>query len=174
VEVNVIERRLIMWRGMLGGIGMGLMLALSAGAQETATEEMPWFDVEHCAFCKNMAEQEGLLEATQCETHKISDGMIMVSLFPDEFKEASRRANEAMQQTASQLQSGQPLPVCGFCQQIGSMMAQGVTIQKIVGDHCELSLFTSHDPTVVKTIHAFADRVIKEIAAMPKRHAPAR
>lgn len=146
-----------------------LFLSASVHAQAPAGKEIPWFDTKQCAFCKNFAEPEGLAETTACETFKIDNGMLMVAFVPDHLQEAMKKANEGIQDTVKELESGKLVPMCGFCMQIGMLMQKGVKMQKVGGGHSEVSLFTSEDPETVKLIHTFADRVIKETAAMKAR-----
>ena len=44
-------------------------------AQEKKSNEKPWMDLEHCAFCKNMSSQPGLMEHMKCDTIKESKAM---------------------------------------------------------------------------------------------------
>jgi hypothetical protein len=138
-------------------------------AQETRTSEMPWFDMEHCAFCKNMAGMEDRMADMMCDTHKIDNGMMMVAFVPDDLKAAMRKADQAMMDTVKRLEAGEQLAMCGFCQQIGMLMSKGVKMQKLVGEHGEVTLFTTDDPELVKVVHEFADRTIKETKAHHER-----
>jgi hypothetical protein len=46
------------------------------------------------------------------------------------------------------------------------LMGQGVKMEKLAGEHCNVTFFTSADPNVVKTIHAFADQTIEKSKAL--------
>lgn len=138
-----------------------LMVASPLLAQQHSSE-MPWFDMKNCAFCKNMAAMEDHMAEMACDTHKIENGMMMVSFVPENLRDEMRKADQAMVETAKRMEAGERLAMCGFCQQIGMLMSKGAKMQKFVGEHGQVTLFTSGDPEVVKTIHSFADRVIEE------------
>ena len=140
-------------------VALGLMSTFLS-AQDTS--EKPWFDLENCAFCKNMSSQPGLMESIKCDTIKLDNGMMMVSFIPDELKEAMSKANKGMEATVKQLEAGKQLPLCGFCECFGNLLMQGTKLQKKHGDNSEVTLLTSDDPEIIKQIHTMADRVNKE------------
>ena len=135
------------------------------GQGKKATEK-PWMDLEHCAFCKNMSSQPGLMEHMKCDTIKTENGMLTVAIVPENMREALNKANAAMEVTAKEMQSGKKLQTCGFCDAIGMAMAKGAVVQHLAGEFSNVSVFTSTDPEVVKLIHDMADRTIKETKAM--------
>ncbi len=141
-----------------------LSLCFSAAlfGQEKANVKTPWMDLEHCAFCKNMSSQPGLIQHVRFDFIKIPNGMITVAFVPDNLKEAMKKANEGMQVTVKEMQSGKQLTTCAFCDAIGMVMAKGAKVEKFQGESSEVSLFTSTDAEVVKSIHAIADRTNEE------------
>jgi hypothetical protein len=139
-------------------------LFTTINAQQTT--DKPWFDLENCAFCKNMSSQPGLMENMQCDTIKIENGMLMISIIPEEFKEAMAKANKGMEATVRQLESGKQLPLCGFCECFGNLMMRGTKLEKKQGEHSEVTMLTSNDPEIVQQIHAMADRVHQEQIAL--------
>jgi cytochrome c553 len=158
-----------MYRAHSAGVFLIAILATSASAQVHSGSEIPWFDMKQCAFCKNMAPLESRMAEISCDTHKVDNGMIMVSFVPEDLKDDMEQSHEKMMETAKQLESGKQLAMCGFCHQIGMLMSQGVKMQRLAGDHGEITLFTSEDPEMVKKIHEFADRTIRETKAQLER-----
>jgi hypothetical protein len=141
------------------------VLALSApvlAQDKSAGDEKPWFDLTNCAMCKHMAAQPGLMEAMKWEVHKLDNGMLMVAVIPENMKPAMEKAHEAMEATVQELTAGKELPLCGFCESYGALIARGVKLQEFHGDLGEVSLMTSDDPEVVKDIHKLADRTVAE------------
>ena len=146
----------------LASVWFVFMFTASLSAQNRPATEMPWFDMQHCAFCKNMVHLEDRMTELCCDTHKIDNGMIMVSFVPEDLRDDMRKAEQAMTDTVKRLEAGEQLAMCGFCQQIGRLMSKGAKMEKLVGEHGEVTLFTSDDPELVKVIHEFADRTIEE------------
>ena len=139
----------------------------AARAQEKATQEKtvtakPWFDLEHCAMCKHLGAQEGLMDAMKWEVHKIDNGMMMVAHVPKNMMEKMKKAEEAMQAAVKELASGKNLEMCGFCECYGNLAKAGMQVQEFKGETGSISLMTSDKPEVVKQIHEMADRTIKE------------
>jgi hypothetical protein len=160
--------------GLLLAVGLCLSTAVAqdqaARAQEKANQETvaakPWFDLQNCAMCKHLAAEEGLMDAMHWEIHKIDNGMLTVATIPENMKAKFKKAEAAMAKTAKEMESGKELPLCGFCEAYGKLMAAGVKTQEFKGEAANVSLITSDDPAVVKQIHAMADRTIKEHKAM--------
>ncbi len=149
---------------------LSLVCSATLFGQEKANDKTPWMDLEHCAFCKNMSSQLGLIQHVRFDFIKIPNGMITVAFVPDNLKEAMKKANEGMQATVKEMQSGKQLTTCAFCDAIGLVMAKGAKVEKFQGESSEVSLFTSTDAEVVKSIHAIADRTNEEAQKTKAHH----
>ncbi len=149
---------------------LSLCVSATLFAQEKANDKTPWMDLEHCAFCKNMSSQPGLIQHVKFDFIKIPNGMITVAFVPDNLKEAMKKADEGMQATVKEMQSGKQLTTCAFCDAIGMVMTQGAKVEKFQGEASEVSLFTSTDAEVVKSIHAIADRTNDEFKKTKAHH----
>lgn len=141
-------------------------LALTAGIIAVAGEEGPWFDLENCAFCKNLSAEPGMLDAMHWENHVIDEGMLTVTQVPEQYREAWARARKHMQETGEKMQAGEALHLCGFCQSYGKLLQAGAKVEEIDGDVVKITLMTSDDPEVVKAIQAHAQRTIDEYKKM--------
>jgi hypothetical protein len=128
--------------------------------------EGSWFDMEHCAFCKHMSAEEGMLDHVHWETHKIADGMLSVTVVEPEWKEAWDRAMAKMEATGEKMMQGEQMKMCGHCQSYGALHMAGVSFEDIETDVGIISLATSDKPDVVKMIHKHAQRTIEEMAKM--------
>ena len=131
-----------------------------------AQESTGWFDLDNCAICKNMSDVEDLLPNIEWENHKIPNGMLSISVVPEEYKEKMDKAHEGMEATIERLKSGEAMELCGFCTSYGALMEAGAesTELKTVGG--DISMITSNDPTVVEKIHAHAEKTIEEFKEM--------
>ncbi len=135
-------------------------LALLVAVGFTNGGEKAWFDIENCAMCKNFAAQEGLMDNVDWETHKISNGMLTVTKIASGYEEKFQKAAMAMQATATELQSGEQMHLCGFCTSYGELMMAGVSSDTIESEIGVIQLVTSNDKAVVKKIHEHAQHTI--------------
>ncbi|HDS02031.1 MAG TPA: hypothetical protein ENO22_13265 [candidate division Zixibacteria bacterium] len=150
---------------------LGAMLlfggALLIAGDETAKKAgKSWFDMENCAFCKNLIAEPGLLEHSDWENHKIDNGAIMVTTVEDEYLPAMRKVNANMMAVAEKLQKGEQLYLCGMCSAYGELWMSGAKIQTVETNHGYVEIFTSDDPEMVAKIHAFADKNNEEMARL--------
>jgi hypothetical protein len=127
-----------------------------------AEEEMSWFDLENCAICSKLDDEEGLIESLHWEAYVISDGMLSVTMIPEAHEEAFLRAAEQMEGTLKELESGEPKPICGFCRSYGALVMAGARVEELDTRSGHISLITSTDPAVVTAIHKHARRAIQE------------
>jgi len=135
------------------------VLALAVGIGSAGDEEKPWFDLTNCSMCKNLAE-EGLIEHLEWENHLIKNGLITVSRVDEEYEEAMKRAEQKMTAVAAKLQSGEQVPLCGFCMSYGKLMMAGVQMEEIESEFGHITLMTASDPELVKMIHAHGQHTI--------------
>ena len=132
----------------------------------TAEEETAWFDLENCAMCKHMNNEEGLLDNTQWETHLIADGALSIITVAESHKAAFERAHKHMEEAGMKLQSGAQMHLCGFCQSYGMLMMSGAKVESVEGKVSTVNLMTSANPEVVKKIQAHAQKTIDEFKKM--------
>ena len=136
-----------------------------------------WFDVEKCDICRPMAQDTELMTAVKWETHKINNGMLMVSLVPEEHQEKFQAMCTAMHAKAEELGKGKmrDAQLCGFCQSYGKLMQAGGSEEMIKTGFGNISLFTAENPETVKMIHEHAERSqveAKKMEEMMKNFAP--
>lgn len=137
-----------------------ICLCLAVGSFATAQEESPFFDLENCGICKTMSNVDGLFEKVKCETEIIDNGMITVSVVPDDMKDAVAAAHKDMEAAIEKLMAGEKMELCGFCKSMGKLHQAGAQIQKYNTDSAEVMLITSDDAAVVDIIHEHAKKAI--------------
>lgn len=153
------------------------LLAVSAfaGDSDMYKSESGWFDMNHCAFCKNLTADPGLLPHSTWETHPIADGMVEIITVDPEYKESFAKAGQAMQELGMKIQKGEVNPMglemCGRCKEFGMLMMGGkVKTEEVMGDNATVFLYTSNDPATVQKLHQIAERDAKEMASMMGGH----
>jgi hypothetical protein len=139
-----------------------LAAALVAGGLVADEGDQAWFDLEGCAICKNLAAEPGLVEHIEWENHKISNGVMTITVVDEEYVDAFQRAAKNMQATAQKLMTGEQLHLCGFCTSYGMLIASGATIEQVDTKLGNVTLMTSSDPKVVEMIQAHAARTDEE------------
>ena len=140
------------------------LFAVSALAQEpkTETSAAPWFDLKTCEICKSMADHDDIMQHMKWETHLIPEGLLSVTVVPEEMKAKMGTAKKEMKATISRLESGEQVKCCGFCQSMGSLLQAGAKQKELSTVAGDITLITSTDARVVERIHAHAKRTIAE------------
>jgi len=147
-------------------------LAVAAFAQEAAKEagETPWFDMENCAFCKNLLKDPKLLENMIWEHHDISNGLLSITTVKPEFKKSYDEAMQAMMDLGQKLEKGEveikDLKLCGSCQHWGMLEQMGAKFEHIQGKTADITLITSDKPEVIAKIKEYGQRNREELAKM--------
>ncbi len=131
-----------------------------------AAQEETWFDLENCSMCKNMSDEEGLMENMEWANYLTKDGMMSVTVVAEGYEKAYKRSMKNMQATGQKLMAGEDLYMCGFCQSYGALHMAGVNFENFETDAGYINLATSHDPAVVEKIHAHGQRTIDEYEKM--------
>jgi len=143
-------------------VGCVLFLTLSAGA-----DEMPWFDMENCAFCKHIGAEEGLFEHMHTEYHSISNGILSVTVVDASHKEAYDRAMKAMEKVGTEMQETGVMPkMCGFCMTYGGFLMTGVKNEYVGSEFADIIIWTSDKPEMVEKLQAFGKRANDEMAKL--------
>jgi hypothetical protein len=139
-------------------------------ASASPTGEPAWFDMQGCAFCKNLVKDPELLKNMTWEHFDISNGALSITTVKPEFKKSYMEAQAAMMDIGKKLQSGElkaaDVPMCGHCQAYGKLAQMGAKTEYIQGAAADIWLMTSDKPEVVKEIKAFAQRNRDELAKM--------
>jgi hypothetical protein len=154
---------------------LGLMLVLTvavsaSGQEEKAVTGPQWFDLENCAFCKQLSAHEGLMDHVTWEYHDVANGMMNITTVHPDYKEAYLKAQHDMQVISSDLAAGKrtmaDTPMCGHCLAYGMLMMSGVKMEYVDGKTAGVLLMTSDNPETVKKIKEFAERNRTELATM--------
>jgi hypothetical protein len=131
-----------------------------------AADETPWFDLDHCAMCKNMTAEKGLMDHMTWENYLTKDGMMSVTVVAEGYEKAFDRSMKNMQATSEKLMSGEKLYLCGFCQSFGALHLAGANFENFETEAGYINLVTSTDPAIIEKIHAHGQRTIDEYAKM--------
>jgi len=123
-----------------------------------------WFDAEHCTICQPMAKNPELMMSMQWETHKIENGMLMMSTVPEGKQKKFEKVCTQMKEVAEKVAKGEkPDAVCcGFCTAFGKAMQAGANEQRIKTKSGAITLLTAQSPETVDMLHKMADRTIEE------------
>jgi len=143
------------------------VLAVTAmAASAVPAGDTPWFDLANCSFCKSMSQEPGLMDHISWENHKIANGMISVTVVDPEYKEAWDRAHMGMMEAAKKLESGEQMPVCGFCNSYGMLKMAGATCDYVETSVGLVYTMTSDNEELIQKIHAHTDKTNEEYAKM--------
>jgi hypothetical protein len=123
----------------------------------------PWFDMENCSFCKNLATEPGLLDHMTWEQHNISNGMVSVTWVDEKYMDEYKTAYDNMEKVGKRLEAGEQLPMCQSCMTFGMLMMKGVKQESAKLTHGDVWIVTSDDPAVVKQIQDWATRNMEEL-----------
>jgi len=149
---------------------MLLALPALAGDHGAMKTESGWFDMENCAFCKNLVEDPGLLSHSTWENYNISNGSMSIMTVDPAYAESMARAGKAMEELGTKMQTGQVDPtkveMCGHCQAFGMLIMSGARLETIEGKVASVTLITSDDPKLVARIQEMTDRDNKEMASI--------
>ena len=138
----------------------------------TAGDEVPWFDMEKCAFCKMITAEEGLTEHMHFEYHKLFSGMMSITVVDKEYMEPYERVQKKMDSLGFELMQATEMPyMCGHCMAYGEFLMAGVVPNHIRSTFGEVVVWTSDQPEMVKKLHTFAQRSIDECAKMEAKKA---
>ena len=149
---------------------VGLMVLLCSVA--TAGDDVPWFDMDKCAFCKMITAEEGLAEHMQVEYHNLSSGMMSITVVDKEYMEPYERVQKKMEKLGFELAQATEMPyMCGYCCAHGEFYMAGLQPDHIRSKVGEIVIWTSDQPEMVKKLHAFAQRSIDECAKMEAKKA---
>jgi hypothetical protein len=144
-------------------VALAVVVAIAAFV---VAQDKPWFDMEKCAMCSTMSSKPGLLENLTWEHHMISNGVMSVTVCPDEYKEALDQSMAEMQAVQEKIKAGEKVYLDGYCSTYGELMSAGAKTENVETSVGSVSLMTSSDPKVIKKIQEFGQRTIDELAKM--------
>lgn len=153
---------------------IALLALLFAGAtlavadhHEGHGDKTKFFDMEKCTICKCMGEHKDLMMQVKWETHLIDNGILMMSVVPEDLQEKMGECCDEMKATAEKLMTGQIKgEMCGFCQAYGGLVGAGANVEEVKTAVGQISLLTSDDATTVKKIHEFGKVTQEETKKM--------
>ena len=155
-------------------IGSMLLLLAPTILAAPAYPETHWYDLENCAYCRNLTRDQQLLDHVTWENHLISNGALTVTVVDPAFEESYHQAQAAMAELSRKVKSGEIDPtsmkVCGRCETYGRLVDSGVTTETVVGEQAEITLVTADSPELVARIHEFVQRNIAEMEQMETGH----
>lgn len=153
-----------------------LILTLAAAVAVTfavfAADE-PWFDLEKCAFCKQIASQPGLLQHMKTEYHNTKTGIISVTYIDKEYEAAFAKAQQGMKQAVEDISAGKPVEMCKHCSTIGSFYGMGIMPETIKSEKCIITVYSSTDADAVTKLQDFGRKSNEALAEIAKKRASA-
>jgi len=130
-----------------------------------AADENPWFDIEHCDFCKNLLKDPHLLENMTWEHHDISNGLLTLTVVKPEYETAYLDAQHAMEKVAARLAQGATdVHMCNHCMNYGMILMSGAKMEHIRTCAGDITLITSDKPEVLAMIRDYAQKTRAALA----------
>lgn len=147
---------------------MAMLLALTLICLASwAGDEKPWFDLETCAFCKNFNLGDGnyIVDHMKGHYHTMPNGFLCIMTIEEDYQDELAKAGEGMKKVIEDMLKTGTLPqMCGHCTAYGELLQSGAVEQQFNSDVAMAYMMTSHNPEVVKKLHAFADKNNVELA----------
>ena len=145
-------------------------VALLQGVGNAGPGETAWFDMQGCAFCKNLVKDPALMKNMTWEHYDISNGAVVITTVKPESKKSYVEAKTAMMDIGKKMETGQltmdKVPMCGHCQAYGKLVMMGAKMESVEGSQTDVTIITSDKPEVVKEIKAFAQKNRDEMTKM--------
>ena len=114
-------------------------LFLVAGSQ--AADEEAWFDMENCAICKPLLEQDPhLMHHMTWKHHNISDGLVSVTVIDPEYLSSYEKASEKMNAVIERMQAGEETYTCNMCTELGAIFQAGATMESVKSDNARVGI----------------------------------
>jgi len=145
-----------------------LTLALSTAA--LAGDPATWFDLEGCGMCKHLLEDQDLFQHMNWENHRLTNGLMEVTTYPDGYAERFDALMKKMEATGNELMAGKQVPMCNMCQSYGRMMMAGASFDHVPMENGAISVITAKDPATIALIHEHVDTTIEAYAKMMGEH----
>jgi hypothetical protein len=141
-------------------------VVLFAASTLTIAGEGSWFDMENCAFCKNLMEPPDMLQHANWEHHNISNGIVSVVTVDKKYIKDWRAAEAKMEEMGKKMEKGEQVKMCNACMAMGKLMMMGAKWENVNTTHGGVSLMTSDKPETVKEIQAWGKKTMDELAKM--------
>ncbi len=120
------------------------------------SSEQVWGGFDRCGICSDIVADEQLTKGLKTETQLVDNGMVSVTIVPEESKIPMRKAHEKMEAAIGRLQSGESMELCGFCQSMGELAQAGAIIQKYATDSTYIMVITAEDHDTIEKIRQHA------------------
>jgi len=146
-----------------------LFLTLTVITLTAAAADEPWFDLEKCGFCKEIAKQPGLVEHMKTEYHDTKTGIISVSYIDKDYEGAFAKAQTGIRQVVADKMAGKPVVACKHCAAIGDFYGMGIMPESIKSEKCLIVIYSSSDSSVVTKLQDFGKKTNEAIAEMAKK-----
>lgn len=144
-------------------------LTLTALTFTAAAAEEPWFDLEKCGFCKEIARQPGLMEHMKTEYHDTKTGIVSVTYIDKEYEPAFAKAQLGMRQVIADKMAGKPVIACKHCTAIGDFYGMGIMPETIKSEKCIIVIYSSPDAATVTKLQDFGKKSNEALAEIAKK-----
>jgi len=138
-----------------------LTFAVAAAAPTGA-----WLDLESCAMCKTLTDDQELFENMVWDNQLFANGMVEITTVPIHFEKRFEKLMGKMQATGNRMMAGEQLPMCGMCLSYGKLMMAGATMDRMQSGNSHITVISSRDPQVVELIRTHGQTTIDEYAKM--------
>jgi hypothetical protein len=144
-------------------------LTVTAFAFTAAAADEPWFDLEKCAFCKEIAKQPGLLDHMKTEYHDTKTGVLSVTYIDKDYEAAFANAQKGIGQVVADKMAGKAVVACKHCTAIGEFYGMGIMPESIKSEKCIIIIYSSPDAAVVTKLQDFGKKSNEAIAERAKK-----
>jgi len=125
-----------------------------------------WFDMETCAFCKNMTKNPELLKNMTWEHYNIANGIISVTTVNTGYMDAYKEAMGGMGEVEKLMQKGEKVHTCQMCAELGDMFTKGAKWEMVETKSGMIGITTATDPALVTRLQAWSKRTTDEMVMM--------
>ena len=122
-----------------------------------ASADDAWFDMEKCAFCKNLA-APGLMDNMTWEGHNVDNGIVALTMVQPKYLDAYRQAHSAMVKAGQEMEAGKMMDMCGSCQALGACLMNGAKMQYVETSNGDIWVITSDSPEVIADLQSWSER----------------
>lgn len=146
-------------------LALFLLIMLACAAMVVADEaDKPWFDMQNCVFCKEVAAQPGLVDHMRHEYHNLHNGVLSITYIDADYRDEFANMQAAMMKVASGMNPTNMPPMCQHCSKIGEFYMKGVKMEEVKSAEAILVVYSHSDAEMIKDIQAFGARTAEETA----------
>ena len=155
-------KRSIFLLTLIACFGTSFAIAQDEETEKTETKRIAFFDMDNCEICNCMSDVKDMMQKVKWETQIIPNGFLAITVVPEDLKASMEKAKKKMKAAITKLEDGDEMTICGYCQGLGDLIAEGADLTELSTVGGDIMMVTSSDEDVVKKIQAHAKKTIAE------------